>query len=244
MTEPSWEHVDAYFESHLLLPDPVLDACLRASAEAHLPSIQVSPSQGKLLHLLARAIGARRILEIGTLGGYSTIWLARALPEGGRLISLELDPKHAEVARTNVARAGLDARVEIRVGRAIDSLPKLAAQGAGPFDLVFVDADKPSTRAYFEWARRLSRPGALIVVDNVVRKGELANAASTDANVRGMREFVESLASDKGVSATGIQTVGTKGYDGFLLAWVEEGVGQAGASQPAPTKRPAGRRAR
>jgi predicted O-methyltransferase YrrM len=221
MTEPSWERVDAFFESHLVPPDPVLEACLRASEAARLPSIQVSPSQGKLLHLLARAIGARRILEVGTLGGYSTIWLARALPEDGHLISLELDPRHAEVARANLRRAGLESRVEVRVGPAIESLPKLAEEGGAPFDLVFIDADKPSTRAYFEWAERLSRPGALIVVDNVVRRGELANAASADPNVLGMRAFVESLTNDPAVTATGIQTVGRKGYDGFLLARVE-----------------------
>ena len=160
---------------------------------------------------------------MGTLAGYSTIWLGRALPRGGRLLTLEVNPKHAEVARANVARAGLGALVEIRLGPAVETLAKLLSDHEGPFDFVFVDADKPNTRTYFDWAVRLSRPGTLIVVDNVVRKGELANASSDDPNVRGMRAFLEALASDSRVSATGIQTVGTKGYDGFVLARVVDG---------------------
>ena len=222
MTTDPWTAVDDYFEGELLESDPVLEETLRSSDAAGLPDIQVSPTQGKLLHLLAKSVRARRILEIGTLGGYSSTWLARALPSGGELVTLELSPKHAEVARANLARAGLSEKVEVRVGPALETLPKLLAEKTPPFDLVFVDADKPNTRAYFDWAIRLTRPGALIVVDNVVRKGELANAANDDANVRGMRELVEALRSDRRVSATGIQTVGRKGYDGFLLARVEE----------------------
>jgi len=223
VTADPWTAVDSYFEEKLLPADPVLEETLRASEAAGLPSIQVSPSQGKLLYLLAKAQGVRTILEVGTLAGYSTIWLGRALPRGGRLLTLEVNPKHAEVARVNVARAGLGALVEIRLGPAVETLAKLLSDHEGPFDFVFVDADKPNTRTYFDWAVRLSRPGTLIVVDNVVRKGELANASSDDPNVRGMRAFLEALASDSRVSATGIQTVGTKGYDGFVLARVVDG---------------------
>ncbi len=243
MTEPAWSAVDEFFESHLLEGDPILEACLRSSEEADLPSIQVSPSQGKLLHLLAKAISARRILEVGTLGGYSATWLARALPADGRLVSLELQPKHADVARANLARAGLEKKVEIRVGPALESLPKLLAEGVGPFDLIFLDADKPNTRAYLDWALKLSRPGTLIVIDNVVRKGELANAASTDPNVRGMREVVEALATERRVDATGIQTVGMKGYDGFLLIRVEEAPEVPTGRSPASSRSPRPRRA-
>lgn len=220
MTDDPWTAVDQYLERKLGLTDPTLELCLRESAAAGLPDIQVSPTQGKFLYLLAKTLGARRILEIGTLGGYSAIWMARALPENGKLVTLEVDTKHAEVARANIARAGLSERVEIRLGPALESLPKLGDEKRGPFDLVFIDADKPSTRAYFDWAIQLARMGSLIVVDNVVRKGELANASSEDPNVRGMREFVDALAKEKRVSATGIQTVGTKGYDGFVLARV------------------------
>ena len=225
MNDEPWTSVDRYFEEKLLPEDPVLTETLRTSAAAGLPSIQVSPTQGKFLYLLAQAQGARRILEVGTLGGYSATWLARALPEDGRLISLEVNPKHAEVARANLARAGLLTRVEVRLGPALDALRALAEGDTEPFDLVFIDADKPNTRAYFDWALRLSRPGTLLIVDNVVRKGELANAATDDPNVRGMRELLESLRSNPRVSATGIQTVGAKGYDGFLLARVREGPG-------------------
>jgi len=220
MTAETWTAVDDFFERQLISTDPVLEETLRSSAAAGLPSIQVSPTQGKLLHLLAQASGARRILEIGTLGGYSTTWLARALPADGRLLSLELDPRHAEVARANLARAGLVGKVEVRVGPALESLSRLVAENGTPFDLVFIDADKPNTRAYFDRALQLTRPGALLVVDNVVRKGELANPSSDDPNVRGMREFVESLRAERRVRATGIQTVGRKGYDGFVLARV------------------------
>jgi predicted O-methyltransferase YrrM len=218
--DPRWAAVDRYLGDLLLPADPALDAALDASAAAGLPAIAVSPTQGKLLHLLARLHGARRILEVGTLGGYSTIWLARALPAGGRLVTLELSETNAAVARANVARAGLADLVDVRVGPALETLPRLAADGAAPFDLVFIDADKPSTTEYFEWALALSRPGGVIVVDNVVRDGALADAASEDASVRGMRRFVERVAAEPRVSATGVQTVGAKGYDGLVLALV------------------------
>lgn len=220
MNQETWAAVDRYITGLLEPSDPILDAALAASAAASLPSINVSPSQGKLLQLLVRVQRARKILEIGTLGGYSTIWLARALPAGGRLITLEFDPKHAEVAGANLARAGLAGVVELRVGRALDTLPQLAAEGCGPFDLIFIDADKPSTADYFAWSLKLSRPGSLIVVDNVVRKGGVVDAATDDPGVRGMRRFLDVLASEKRVSATVVQTVGSKGYDGFALAWV------------------------
>jgi predicted O-methyltransferase YrrM len=222
VTTDPWTAVDAYLEEKLLPTDPVLEEALRSSAAAGLPNIQVSPTQGKLLYLLAKAQGARRVLEIGALGGYSTIWLARALPKDGRVVTLEVEAKHAEVAAANIARAGLQDRVEIRLGRALETLPKLLAEKRGPFDLFFLDADKANTRVYFEWTLKLSRPGSLIVVDNVVRRGELADASSPSPDVRGMREFLDALASESRVSATGIQTVGRKGYDGFVLARVTE----------------------
>lgn len=220
MTEEIWGKVDQYINEKLVPPDVALLTALQRSELAGLPAISVSPSQGKLLHLLAKAQGARAILEIGTLGGYSTIWLARALQENGRLITLEADPKHAEVARENIAGAGLSAIVEVRLGRAIDSLPKLAAEGRGPFDLIFIDADKPGYPDYFTWALKLSRRGALIIADNVIRKGAVIDAASSDPGVQGMRRFYDAVAAEPRVSATAIQTVGSKGYDGFLLAVV------------------------
>jgi predicted O-methyltransferase YrrM len=220
MTPDQWTAVDRYLTGLLVPPDPALDEALRASAAAGLPAINVSPTQGKLLHLLARVHGARTILEVGTLGGYSTIWLARALPPGGRLVTLESDPKHADVARTNIERAGLADAVELRLGPALETLPQLAAENRGPFDLTFIDADKPSTPEYFAWALKLSRRGSLIVVDNVVRKGAVADPANDDPNVRGVRRFLEQLAAEPRVSATAIQTVGGKGYDGFALAVV------------------------
>src|SRR5512135_2594532 len=210
-----WVLTDNYLNQNLLEHDAVLEAALAASATAGLPSIQVSPCQGKLLQILARLAGAQRILEIGTLGGYSTIWLTRALPPGGRLITLEISPQHAAVAASNLARANLLDRVELRVGPALELLPKLAAEGGDPFDLVFVDADKPNTPDYFSWALKLSRPGSLIVVDNVIRKGALIDADNSDPGVKGMRRFVEALSAEGRVSATVIQTVGAKGYDGF-----------------------------
>jgi predicted O-methyltransferase YrrM len=217
-----WTAVDRYITDTLVPPDEALDAALRASAEAGLPPINVAPNQGKLLQLLARIQGAKAILEVGTLAGYSTIWLARALPAGGRVITLELEPKHADVARKNFVRAGLDNVIEIRVGCATDTLAQLAAKGAGPFDLIFIDADKASIAEYFAWALKLSRAGSLIIVDNVVRKGAVIDAASLDESVRGVRRFNEVLAKEKRVSATTLQTVGSKGYDGFTLALVTE----------------------
>ena len=220
MTQEVWNAVDSYITNMLVGSDASLDAALQASADAGLPPIAVAPNQGKLLHLLALASRARNILEIGTLGGYSAIWLARALPSDGRLITLEADPKHAEVAQANIDRAGLAELVEIRLGAALDTLPELATEAAGPFDLVFIDADKPSTPEYVSWALRLSRPGSLIVIDNVVRDGTVADAASDDASVQGMRRANELLASDPRVTATALQTVGTKGYDGFAIGFV------------------------
>lgn len=218
MTPATWTAVDEYLSEQLLPPDPVLDAAQRSAADAGLPAISVSAPQGKFLHLLARIAGARRVLEIGTLAGYSTIWLGRALPKDGRLLTLEFDPAHAEVARANIARAGLEAIVEIRVGAAIDTLPGLAAEA--PFDLVFIDADKPSTPDYFRWAVTLSRPGSVIVVDNVVRGGDIIDEAGKNQDAEGMRRFFDRLAAEPRVSGTAIQTVGAKGYDGFAIAVV------------------------
>ncbi len=223
MTDEIWGKVDRYINEKLVPPDAALLTALQRSELAGLPAISVSPSQGKLLHLLAKAQGARAILEIGTLGGYSTIWLARALPENGRLITLEADPKHAAVARENIAGAGLSGIVEVRLGRAIDSLPKLVAEGRGPFDLIFIDADKPAYPDYFAWALELSRHGTLIIADNVIRKGAVIDAVSSDPGVQGMRLFYDAVAAELRVSATAIQTVGSKGYDGFLLAVVTGG---------------------
>jgi len=222
MSPELWTQVDRYINGLIVPPDPALDTALEASAAAGLPAINVAPNQGKLLQLLARIQGAKNILEVGTLGGYSTIWLARALPPGGRLITLEADPKHAEVALANIARAGLTGVVELRLGPALDTLPQLAAEGIGPFDLVFIDADKVSTADYFDWALKLARPGSLIIVDNVVRKGAVIDPANKDPNVQGVRRFHERLAAEPRVSATILQTVGSKGYDGFALAVVTD----------------------
>lgn len=218
MTQDQWTAVDNYIADLFTSPDPALEAALQAADEAGLPPIQVAPNQGKLLAILARSIGARAILEIGTLGGYSAIWLARALPPGGSLITLEADSKYAEVARANIARAGLAGLVEIRVGPALDTLPQLA--GRGPFDLVFIDADKANTTAYFEWALKLTRPGSLIITDNVVRDGAVIDAGSDDSSVQGVRRFNAALAAEARVTATAIQTVGSKGYDGLAIALV------------------------
>lgn len=220
MSQDQWSAVDHYITDLLVPTDPALEAALQATADAGMPLINVAPNQGQLLHVLARAHGARTILEIGTLGGYSTIWLARALPPGGRLITLEADPKHAEVARANIARAGLAEVVEVRLGKALDTLPPLAAEGIGPFDLVFIDADKPNTAAYFEWAMKLTRRGSLIITDNVIRNGAVIDADSPDANVQGVRRFLTVLAAEPRVTATAIQTVGSKGYDGLAFAVV------------------------
>ena len=215
-----WDDVDEYFTTHLSRNDDVLEAALRDSDAAELPHIAVTPLQGKFLQLLAQIQGARNILEIGTLGGYSTIWLARALPEDGRLISLEYDPKHAEVAARNIARAGLERIVEVRVGPALESLPKLADENPPPFDLVFIDADKVNNPNYVEWALRLTSAGSLIVVDNVVRGGRVADADSKAPDVLGSRAAVELIGSHPRLSGTAIQTVGGKGHDGFALARV------------------------
>jgi predicted O-methyltransferase YrrM len=220
VTESRWTAVDRYLDGLLVGADVALDEALAANAAAGLPAIDVSPTQGKLLQLLAQLQGARTILEIGALGGYSTIWLARALPADGRLITLELDPSHAEVATANIARAGFADRVEVRLGPALATLPTLAAEGLGPFDLVFIDADKQQSAEYFDWAIRLSRLGSLIIVDNVVRGGAIIDPASADPSVRGSRRFLEQLAAEPRVTATAIQTVGAKGHDGFALAVV------------------------
>jgi predicted O-methyltransferase YrrM len=219
-TQELWDDVDAYFTSLLSPEDEALTAALRDSDAAGLPHINVAPNQGKLLHLLARIQGARRILELGTLGGYSTIWLGRALPPDGRLITLEYDAKHAEVARGNLARAGLDGITEVRVGPALESLPKLADEQPEPFDLVFIDADKVNNPHYVEWALKLTRPGSLIVLDNVVRGGRVTDASSEDPSVRGTRAALELIASHPKLSGTAVQTVGSKGHDGFALARV------------------------
>jgi predicted O-methyltransferase YrrM len=224
MTEKLWNDVDRYISDLFVPPDDALDAALRDSQAAGLPSINVAPNQGKFLHLLARAVGARTILEIGTLGGYSTIWLARALPPGGRLITLEAEPKHAEIARANIARAGLAGTVELRLGRAIDTLPQLVTEGRGPFDFIFIDADKPDYPDYLAWALKLSRRGSLIIADNIIRKGAVADASATDARVQGVRRFNELLAAEPRVTATAMQTVGIKGYDGFAIALVTSDV--------------------
>jgi predicted O-methyltransferase YrrM len=218
--ERTWEAVENYFNELLIPPDPVLDATIEAIDAAGLPSVSVTPNEGKLLSLLARMQNARNILEVGTLGGYSTIWLARALAAGGKLITLEFSPKHAAIARENIARAGLAEIVELRLGKALESLPLIAAEGRGPFDLVFIDADKRNNWEYFEWALKLSRRGSLIIVDNVVRDGAVVDASSADPDIRGVRRFMEMLAKEKRVSATAIQTVGSKGYDGFAIALV------------------------
>jgi len=216
-----WKAVDDYIAGRLLVGDPSLDAALAANAAGGLPAIDVAPVQGKLLHLLARMRGARRILEVGTLGGYSTIWLARALPDDGSLVTLEIDPHHAAVARANLERAGVADRCEIRVGAAIDTLDAMIATGEGPFDFVFIDADKPGNAAYLRAALALSRPGTAILVDNVVREGAILDANSDDPRARGSRALFEAVAAEPRLSATAIQTVGAKKWDGFLLAVVD-----------------------
>jgi predicted O-methyltransferase YrrM len=216
MNQEQWTAVDRYINEMLVPSDAALNAAVAASAAAGLPAIQVAPNQGKLLMLLAQLQGARNILEIGTLGGYSTIWLAKSLPKDGRLITLEFDPKHAEVARGNIARAGLSSIIQLILGPALESLPKLT----GPFDFIFIDADKANVPEYFTWSLKLSRPGSLIIVDNVVRDGKVTDAASRDESVQGIRRFYAMLAAEKRVTATAIQTVGSKGYDGFAIARV------------------------
>jgi len=220
MTHDLWSAVDRYIGDLFVPEDEVLDRALADSANAGLPSIAVAPHEGKLLMLLARAIAARRILEIGTLGGYSTIWLARALPNEGRLVTLEYDPKHAEVAGSNIARAGLASVVDVRVGRAIDTLPQIKAEGLGPFDLIFIDADKQGYVDYLEWSLELSRRGTLIIADNVIRDGKVLDATTEDSLVQGVRRYNEVLAAEPRVIATAIQTVGNKGHDGMAIALV------------------------
>ncbi|MFP5205550.1 MAG: O-methyltransferase [Acidobacteriota bacterium] len=217
-----WSAADLYFADLLAPSDAQLDAALAANRAAELPAIDVSRNQGKFLHLLVRITQAKRVLEVGLLGGYSTIWMARALPQGGRILSLEYSQKHADVARKNLDRAGLLDRVQIRVGAALETLPVLAAEGAGPFDLIFLDADKPNNPNYLEWALKLSRPGTVIVVDNIVRQGKVADAGSSDADVQGSRKTVERMAAEPRLSAVVMQTVGSKGHDGFSIAVVQE----------------------
>ena len=220
MSQAQWTDVDRYYETQFHLQDAGLDAALHASSEARLPAIQVSATQGRWLHLMARAMHARRILEVGTLGGYSTIWLARALPAGGQLITLEVDPHHAAVARQNFARAGMADRIDLRLGSASDTLPALVRDHAAPFDFIFIDADKPGYTEYFKWSLQLSRPGTLIVADNVVRDGQIVDAASKDANVQAIRRFNDAVAAESRVTATALQTVGVKGYDGLAVILV------------------------
>jgi predicted O-methyltransferase YrrM len=220
MSQELWTAVDQYLVDLLLPVDPALEAALAASVAAGLPQISVAPTQGKLLQLFARMCGAANILEIGTLGGYSTIWLARALPAGGRIVTLEIDPKHAAVAKANFERAAVADAIELRLGPATETLPQLVRECRGQFDFVFIDADKPSAPDYFAWVLKLTRPGSVIIVDNVIRNGEVANAESTDPNVQGVRRLNEMVAAESRVSATAMQTVGSKGYDGFVIAVV------------------------
>ena len=221
MNQEQWTAVDRYINGMMVGADTALDSALEASAAAGLPQIAVAPNQGKLLYLLARMRQAKRILEIGTLGGYSTIWLARALGPGGRLVTLEVDPAHAAVASENIARAGLASIVDVRLGAALDTLPRLAAEKTGPFDLTFIDADKANIPSYFEWALKLAAPRGLIIVDNVIRDGAVIDETSTDPSVLGVRRLNEMLRDTTRVSATTIQTVGLKGYDGLTIALVE-----------------------
>jgi predicted O-methyltransferase YrrM len=220
MNQKTWTAVDNYVSEMLVPSDKALDAALEASADSGLPQIAVAPNQGKFLMLLAKSINARNILEIGTLGGYSTIWLARALPKGGRVVTLEAEPRHAEVARANFERAGLADVINLRLGKALDTLPRLAGEKPAPFDFVFIDADKKNIPDYFTWSLKLARPGSMIIVDNVIRDGAVIDAKSQESSIKGVRRFNELLKGEKRVSATSIQTVGVKGYDGFTLALV------------------------
>jgi predicted O-methyltransferase YrrM len=220
MTEQLWDDVDRYFVEKLHADDPVLDRALQRATEGGLPAIQVSVSQGKFLYQLAKIAGAKRILEIGTLGGYSTIWLGRALPNGGELITMELEPHHAEVAQANIDDAGLGARVQIVVGRAVDSLETLYGGYPDPFDFIFIDADKPSNPEYWRWALKFSHPGTVIFVDNVVRNGGVIDANSTNAQIIGVRQVTDLIAAEPRVEAMAMQSVGSKGYDGYLIARV------------------------
>jgi predicted O-methyltransferase YrrM len=220
MSQELWTAVDQYINNIAIGGDPALEAASEAAVAARLPPISVTPAHGKLLHLMARAQGARRILEIGTLAGYSTIWLARAIPAGGRVVTLEANPMHADIARANLTRAGVADRVDIRLGKALETLPRLAEEKQGPFDFAFIDADRTNLTEYFDWAVRLAHAGSVIIVDNVVRKGGVIDASSEDANIKGVRRFAERLSSDSRVTATMVQTVSAKGYDGFAMALV------------------------
>lgn len=221
MHQETWSTVDSYFSDKLVGNDDALEHALATSTAAGLPAYNVAPNQGKLLQLFAQMQNARNILEIGTLGGYSAIWLARALPEGGRVVTLEANAEYAAVARSNIAFAGLSDKVDVRIGKAIETLPLLEQEGAGPFDMIFIDADKPSNPAYLHWSLKLSRTGTTIIGDNVVRNGAVADAMSQDPNVIGVRRFIDLIAENPRLSATAIQTVGSKGYDGFSLAIVK-----------------------
>jgi predicted O-methyltransferase YrrM len=221
MTQELWTEVDRYIVENSIPRDSLLEEALKANVAAGLPTIDVAPNQGKLLHLLARIQGAKRVLEIGTLGGYSTIWLARALPSDGRLVTLEAEAKHANVAKANIERAGLSSLVELRLGPALDSLALLHQEGVPPFDFIFIDADKQNIPRYLEWSLRLSRPGTVIITDNVVREGAIINPEDPDPRIQGVRRFFEMVAADPRLDATTLQTVGSKGYDGFTLAVVK-----------------------
>lgn len=221
MSSKTWTAVDDYIVSSLFEADPALDAVLAANREQGLPAIDVSAAQGKLLSLLVRIRGAKRVLEIGTLGGYSTIWMARGLPADGKVVTLELDPHHAKVARSNFERAGVSGKIDLRIGPALQSLAALDSENAGPFDLIFIDADKPNNPNYLDWAMKLSRPGTVIVCDNVIRDGAVVKHNSGDANVEGARAAFSFIGGDKRLDGTAIQTVGAKGYDGFAVAIVE-----------------------
>jgi predicted O-methyltransferase YrrM len=220
MSQELWTAVDQYINNVAVGGDAALEAASAAAVAAQLPPISVTPAHGKLLHLMARMQGARRILEIGTLAGYSTIWLARALPAGGRVVTLEANPMHADIARANLSRAGVADRVDIRLGKALETLPQLVVENQDPFDFAFIDADRTNLAEYFDWAVKLAHAGSVIIVDNVVRKGGVIDASSEDANIKGVRRFAERLSADSRVTATMVQTVGAKGYDGFAMALV------------------------
>ena len=217
-----WNDVDQYFSTKLHTSDPVMDSILKTNSEADLPAIDVSPNQGKLLYLLAKLKGAKNILEIGTLGGYSSVWLGRALPEDGHLITLEFDSKHAKVAEENIKKAGLENKIEVIVGPALKTLPTLQEKGFSNFDFIFIDADKPSNPQYLKWALELSRPGTVIIGDNVVRNGHVIDSDSKDLNVQGVRQFIDLLSEESRIDSTAIQTVGSKGYDGFVFGIVKD----------------------
>lgn len=221
MSEALWGRVDGYISDRLVKEDASLAAALAANTAAGLPAMDVSAAQGKYLNLMVRITGARRVLELGTLGGYSTIWMARALPADGRLVTLEYDPKHAQVARKNIDAAGVGDKVTIHVGAAVDTLPVVAAQNPEPFDFIFIDADKPSNPIYLDWAVRLSRPGTVIILDNVIREGKVLDAANTDPRIIGTRAAYDIIGSHPRLSATALQTVGSKGWDGFAIMVVE-----------------------